>query len=270
MEVKVLDHGYVKLIESWGSDRSVVNSARVSIEGGARDSSNAKQDKHLINYLAREMHTSPFEHCGATFYVKAPFFVLRQWHRHRTQSYNEVSGRYSSDIYQDCYMPSIDRLMTEQTKDSRQGSGRIENSEDAQQAHRYLQILNDNAMATYKSCIGLNATKELSRLALPMSTYSEMYATTNFLNWARFISLRNDNHAQYEIRVYADAVYNMLKEIFPNAIDAFFPSEKVSLRNNKDNNEVDLFVAPLRNKASLTREEAFELGNRLIELSKEG
>jgi thymidylate synthase (FAD) len=226
--IQILDHGLIKLVDNpWGSDKLVCDSARVSVEGGVRTGEPSEiRDKKLIKFLAKSGHTSPFEHCGASFYIKLPFFVARQWHRHRTQSYNEVSGRYSSEVYSDFYLPTIDRLMTEQSQDDRQGIGKIEDSDLAQQCQNLMKISNTNALAYYKSLVSSGVSKELARTVLPVSTYTEMYASANLWNWIKFIKLRSQQDAQYEIRVYSNAIKDVLFEHFPVSMDAWFPKEK--------------------------------------------
>lgn len=224
MTHKILDKGSLKLVESWGSDERVCDSARVSIEAGMRRGKPAteKDNIKIINYMANNGHTSPFEHCGATFYVKAPIFVYRQWHRHRTQSYNEVSGRYSSEIFTDFYLPTIERLMTEQI-DNRQGEGKIVDKKDAMIAANIILESSALALDRYNDLLKYGTSKELARLVLPVNVYSQMYVSSNLWNWVRFLKLRTDEHAQYEIRQYAMAIYKELKELFPKSIKAFFP-----------------------------------------------
>ncbi len=223
--INVLDHGLVKLIQYYGSDDMVCAAARVSVDGGVREGKPSKErDKLLINFLAQKLHTSPFEHCGATIYVKAPIFVLRQWHRHRTHSYNELSGRYST-TFKDYYVPTIERLMTEQTKDSRQGSGKVETEEQAREAIEKIRRHSENALGEYRLLLELGVTREIARIVLPLNTYSEMYDTCNLWNWTRFLKLRLAQDAQYEIRQYAKAILKILSGIFPLSMAAWAKNE---------------------------------------------
>lgn len=219
---KILDHGQLVLIDSMGSDKSVVNAARISIEAGKRERTPSESaDAKLIKYLAKHEHTSPFEHCVATFYVKAPIFVVRQWHRHRTQSYNEVSGRYSTTFFNEFYLPSVQRLMTEGTQDSRQGSGAISDTFVAVEAYNQMKAANEAAFRSYESLLQAGVSKELARTVLPVSTYTEFYTTANLLNWCKFVRSRRDNLAQLEIREYAQAIGEALYLLYPRSIEAW-------------------------------------------------
>ena len=222
-KIKILDHGYLALVDYMGSDETIVNAARVSIEGGVRHGKKTtSRDTKLIEKMAKSGHTSPFEHCSITFACKAPIFVFRQWHRHRTQSFNEVSGRYSSNIFKDYYVPTIERLMTEQS-DDRQGEGKIDNKNYAMMVAEHIKTNSEECLSIYKALIEGGTSKELARLVMPVNIYSEMYASANLLNWSRFLNLRLEEHAQYEIRVYAMAIYKQLEKLFPESIKAFFP-----------------------------------------------
>ena len=219
--IPVLDHGLVKLVQHYGSDDMVCRAARVSIDGGVREGEpSKKRDRVLIDYLARELHTTPFEHCGATIYVKAPIFVLRQWHRHRTHSFNELSGRYST-IYERYYVPSTARMLTEQCKDSRQGQGKVEGPEAAGRARQMIIEHSEAALARYREMLEMGVSRELARTVLPLNVYSEMYDSCNLWNWTRFLKLRLAGDAQYEIRAYARAVYQVLWPLFPASLGAF-------------------------------------------------
>ena len=223
--IPVLDHGAVKLIQHYGTDEMVCRAARVSIDGGVREGEpSAKRDRILIEYLAEYLHTTPFEHCGATIYVRAPIFVLRQWHRHRTHSYNELSGRYST-IYDRFYAPTVERLLTEQSQDSRQGKGRVESKEAAEQAREEVCHHCEGALARYRRLLEMGVSRELARTVLPLSIYSEMYDTCNLWNWTRFLRLRLAPDAQYEIRTYAEAIRRILEAIFPLSMAAFGKKE---------------------------------------------
>ncbi len=223
--VSVLDHGALKLIQYYGDDSMICRAARVSVDGGVREGKPSKErDRVLIRYLAEQHHTSPFEHCGATFYVKAPIFVFRQWHRHRTQSYNELSGRYST-TFREFYLPSVERLITEQSRDSRQGQGRVEGPEEARRAREKIRAHCEKALEEYRSLLEMGVSRELARTVLPLNVYSEMYATANLWNWTRFLKLRLAPDAQYEIRAYAKAILAALKEIFPTGMGAFAEME---------------------------------------------
>jgi len=219
--LSVLDHGIVKLIQHYGDDAMVCRAARVSVDGGVREGeSSEKRDRALVKFLAEHLHTTPFEHSGATFYIKAPLFVFRQWHRHRTHSYNELSGRYSTTFNQ-FYLPPVERLLAEESQDNRQGEGRVETPAQAEEAREVIQGHCEEALARYHRLLELGVSRELARSVLPVNTYSEMYDTANLWNWTRFLKLRLAPDAQKEIRLYAGAIYRELLRVFPNSMLAF-------------------------------------------------
>ena len=217
----VLDHGVVKLIQHYGDDAMVCRAARVSVDGGVREGeASVERDRALVRFLAEHLHTTPFEHSGATFYIKAPLFVFRQWHRHRTHSYNELSGRYST-TFNEFYIPPAERLLAEESQDNRQGEGRVEGPEQAEEARAVIQGHCEAALARYHQLLELGVSRELARTVLPVNTYSEMYDTANLWNWTRFLKLRLAPDAQKEIRLYARAIYTELLRVFPTSMMAF-------------------------------------------------
>lgn len=222
-KIDVLDHGFVRLVDSMGSDVSVVRAARVSYDAAWRAGENEGSDAKLINYLWKNKHSTPFESVTFTFEVKAPIFVLRQWHRHRTMTYNEVSARYT-ELPSEFYIPSID-LIGAQSKTNKQQ--RVIESEDEDtlklrimDLEDYTKICNDS-YAAYQKLIATGWPRELARAVLPVSTYSHMFVTVNLLNLLKFITLRDHSHAQYEIRVYAQALRELIEPIVPEVIKAF-------------------------------------------------
>lgn len=215
----VLDHGYVRLVDAMGGDLSIVRAARVSFDADWRAGVDAGSDHKLINYLWRNKHTSPFEAVTLTFEVKAPIFVFRQWHRHRTWSYNEVSARYA-ELPEEFYVPAVDKIGV-QSKDNKQARDMAEISEDAAQAIRAVRAHNSEAFKLYKGLIDLGWPRELARSVLPVATYSRMFATVNLLNLFKFLALRDHEHAQYEIRVYAEAMRELARNVAPTAVAAF-------------------------------------------------
>lgn len=210
---EVLDHGYVRLVESMGDDMSIVRAARVSYNAEPR---NDGSDEKLIRYLAKHDHTSPFEHVQLTFEVQAPIFVFRQWHRHRTWSYNEQSARYTElpDLW---YVPDprIVGKQSDHNKQMRELTG--ENNEDVS---RVIDESCKLAHETYKGLVIMGAPRELARGVLPVNTYSRMFASVDLLNLFRFLKLRLHEHAQYEIRVYAEAMRELAYGVCPIAVDA--------------------------------------------------
>lgn len=214
----VLDHGHVALVESMGSDLSVVRNARVSYDAEWRAGEDEGKDEKLLNYLVKNGHTSPFESVQFTFDVKAPIFVFRQWHRHRTWSYNEVSARYS-ELPAEFYVPEPEQI-TMQSKDNKQMRT------DVQHPHAEVfakAMINQNAGAflIYQSLIDNGCPRELARSVLPVATYSHMFATVDLHNLMHFLRLRLHSHAQYEIRVYAEAMLHLAHRVCPISVEAF-------------------------------------------------
>lgn len=258
-DIPVLDHGYVKLINGWGSDEGIVEAARMSTNKGFRgwgpivhckkcglgesianpgqlhEYMNVEQaacehevetkpgDEKLLRYLYENKHSTPFEMAGLTIEVKAPIFVFRQWHRHRTQSYNEMSARYTP-LPNENYHPSIDRLMMNSDKNKQAGKAagaHVLKTIEALKFQSDLAYAYDNAEETYQSALMNGIPKELARLMLPVGRYSRMRASANLRNWLGFLTLRMDPHAQYEIRVYADAIGVYIKQLFPKTWELF-------------------------------------------------
>jgi thymidylate synthase (FAD) len=218
--IDVLDHGFVRLVESMGNDLSIVRAARVSYDADWRAGEDEGSDKRLINYLWRNGHTSPFEAVTLTFEVKAPIFVLRQWHRHRTWSYNELSARYR-ELPEEFYIPHPEDVGVQST-DNKQGRELVGNAD----ALRCVEI-NEmreaclHSFRVYRALIEAKWPRELARSVLPVNTYSHMFATVNLLNLFRFLTLRCDTHAQYEIRVYAQAMRELARKVAPVALSAW-------------------------------------------------
>ena len=226
--IPVLDHGFVRVVDYMGDDSSIVQSARVSYGKGTKKVST---DSGLIKYLMRHRHSTPFEMCEIKYHVKLPIFIARQWIRHRTANVNEYSARYSI-LDKEFYMPSKDNLAA-QSASNRQGRGDLINGK---QAEDILNILKEDAERTYdnyelmlnerfdgttidKNNKGL--ARELARMNLTLNTYTQWYWKTDLLNLLNFLSLRADNHAQYEIRAYADVMIESLKKWVPVTFDAF-------------------------------------------------
>lgn len=214
-KIDVLDHGYVRLVDSMGDDLSVVRAARVSYDAAWRAGENQGNDAKLINYLWRNHHTTPFEAVTFTFEIKAPIFVFRQWHRHRTWSYNELSARYR-ELPEEFYIPKPEHVGV-QSKDNKQGRELARNSV----APDVIRSACEAAFHAYRMLLVDGVPREVARSVLPVATYSCMFATVDLLNLLKFLTLRCDSHAQYEIRVYADAMRDLVRPIAPVAIDAW-------------------------------------------------
>ena len=226
--IPILDHGFIRVIDYMGNDTSIVQSARVSYGKGTKQVST---DSGLIKYLMRHWHSTPFEMCEIKYHVKLPIFIARQWIRHRTANVNEYSARYSI-LDKEFYLPKKEHLAA-QSKNNRQGRGEILEGE---QANKVLSLLKDDAERTYDnyetmlnerydgSVVDENEpglARELARMNLTLNTYTQWYWKTDLLNLMNFLRLRADSHAQYEIRAYADAMLDTLKNWVPITYDAF-------------------------------------------------
>jgi thymidylate synthase (FAD) len=218
--IEVLDHGLVRLVDHMGSDLSIVRAARVSYDAAWRAGENEKSDNRLINYLWRNKHTTPFEAVTFTFEVRAPIFVFRQWHRHRTQSYNELSARYR-ELDEVFYVPKAEKIGV-QSKDNKQM--RDTNVETPWSRHEEVDWYTDHcqkAFKLYRELLASGWPRELARGCLPLSTYSHMFTTLNLRNLFHWLELRLHTHAQPEIRVYADAILKLIEPVVPVATKAF-------------------------------------------------
>ena len=215
-EIKCLDKGFVKLIDFMGSDKSIASAARVSY--GNKGDRDDKNNERLIRYLMRNKHTSPFEMAEIILHVKAPIFVARQWVRHRTASMNEISGRYTR-ITNDYYMPIIDELTT-QAKGNKQGRSN-DVVDDAELVNEQIEQSLMNCFQQYDLLVSRGLAKELARIVLPLSTYTEFIWKIDLHNLFHFLKLRMDKHAQKEMREYAAAIYGIVKKLFPMSTKAF-------------------------------------------------
>ena len=217
---KVLDHGFVRVIDYMGNDTSIVQAARVSYGEGTKKS---RDDKSLIFYLMRHWHSTPFEMCEIKLHVKLPVFVARQWIRHRTANVNEYSARYSI-LDNEFYIPKSENLAS-QSSSNNQGRGDVLEGEEA---NKVIQILKSDSLRSYKSYEKMlskenkkGLARELARMNLPTNIYTQWYWKTDLHNLFNFIRLRNDLHAQYEIRVYAEKIAELVKNWVPFAFEAF-------------------------------------------------
>ena len=216
-QINVLNHGSVRLVESMGSDLSIVRSARVSYDAEWRAGADDGKDAKLIDYLVKNHHTSPLECVQFTFEVKAPIFVFRQWHRHRTWSFNEVSARYS-ELPEEFYIPELSQITTQSTSNKQMRT----DVEHPQAAHVQEAISAACAVSfdTYHALLKAGVPRELARCVLPANTYSRMFATVDLHNLAHFLKLRLHEHAQYEIRMYAQAMLDLVEPVVPVAVAA--------------------------------------------------
>ena len=226
--LSALDHGFVRVIDYMGDDTAIVQSARVSYGKGTKKITN---DKGLIKYLMRHWHSTPFEMCEIKLHVKLPIFIARQWIRHRTANVNEYSARYSI-LDKEFYIPSVENLAS-QSQVNKQG--RAENlspeeaekvinilKNDAEQTYRnYEVMLNENSNGEILDEGSMGVARELARMNLTLNTYTQWYWKIDLNNLLHFLALRADAHAQYEIRVYADIILDIVKKWVPITYEAF-------------------------------------------------
>ncbi len=216
----VLDHGLIRVIDYMGDDAAICQAARVSYGRGTKSVSN---DEGLIRYLMRHWHSTPFEMCEVKFHVKLPVFVARQWIRHRTANVNEYSARYSI-LDREFYIPAPDALAAQSTVNNQ---GRGETLQGAE-AERVLDMLKSDAARAYDHYEAMlsqdgqqGLARELARMNLPANIYTQWYWKTDLHNLFHFLRLRADAHAQYEIRVYAEAIARVVADWVPAAYAAF-------------------------------------------------
>lgn len=215
---KVLDHGLLRLVDYMGGDLSIARNARVSYDAEWRAGEDSGSDAKLIGYLMKHGHNTPFEAVTVTFEVKAPIFVFRQWHRHRTQSYNELSARYK-ELPEEFYIPEASQITMQSTDNKQMRTDEVHPQADFWLGHMKAQ--NTRAFEIYKAMLVDGVPRELARSILPLGTYSHMFATANLGNWFKFLAERLHPHAQYEIRVYAEAILAELEKIAPVAVACF-------------------------------------------------
>lgn len=218
-KIDLLNHGFVRLVESMGNDLSVVRAARVSYDAAWRAGEDQGSDTRLINYLWKHQHSSPFEAVTFTFEVKAPIFVLRQWMRHRTQSFSELSARYRP-LPEEFYVPRPEMIGV-QSKSNKQARDLAAPIAQSEESARIIETACRLAFEHYRTLLERGVPRELARSVLPVATYSHMLCTVNLLNLLRFISLRGSDDAQYEIRVYALAMRDLVRDLVPACIAAW-------------------------------------------------
>jgi len=223
-EIKVLDKGFVRLDGSMADDLSVVNSARVSF---ARHSSEMDASgKGLIKFLMSNRHGTPFEHNSFRFHVKAPIFVFREWQRHRIGSFNEWSARYSK-LEPEFYLPVEENIRTQVGKPGAYTFEPMEGNE-AHLAKVKLEETYWKAWKAYQILLDHDVAKEQARLVLPVSIYSQMYWTVNARSLMNFLSLRNSEHAMWEIREYAKVVEDIFSQVMPVTHEAFVENDRTA------------------------------------------
>lgn len=231
MKIDMLDHGYVEFVEAWGHgkdgdqpfenqddfERGIIEAARQSTQGSFRG---WDQDAKLLKYLYEHNHQTPFEFAGMVIEVQAPIFVFREWQRHRTQSFNEMSARYSPlpDLY---YLPTLERVMMQQAGNKQAEGSKQITEDDAKEFRLSLDISYWEFETRYRHALSIGIPKELARLGMPVGHYSRMRASANLRNWLSFLTLRMDPAAQWEIRQFANAVAQIIEANFPRTWELF-------------------------------------------------
>ena len=251
--IPILDHGFIRVIDYMGDDSSIVQAARVSYGKGTK---RLNQDKNLINYLLSHKHSTPFEMNEIKFHVKLPIFVARQWIRHRTANVNEYSARYSI-LDEEFYIPKIDDVKPQSQQNNQGRSGEI----DKNLGKHYLSLMRENAkinFSSYHHLLNLDEdgeildekrsgiARELARMVLPLNSYTQWYWKIDLHNLMHFLALRFDPHAQYEIRVYADVMIEILKKWVPLTYEAFVKNRLSSLTLSAD--AIEYIKQKLNNK----------------------
>lgn len=227
MKVPILDHGYVEFVKKWGSDERIIEAARMSTDKGFVSwepyEGAPRGDLGLLKYLYSNKHHTPFEMAGMTIVVQAPIAVFREWHRHRTQSYNEMSVRYTPlpDVN---YIPTAERCLAVQGTNKQAGAIAGADSITHESALEWLEELESVyriAEQCYQSGLRRGIPKEVARLPVPVGRYSRMMASTDLRNWLAFLTLRMDEKAQWEIRQFANEVGCLIESSFPKAYELF-------------------------------------------------
>lgn len=234
LKIDVLDSGFVRLVSymqpaaeagpDWSGDLEVVRNARVSYDADWRDAAHGRDGK-LLEYLYKNRHTSPFEAMVFTFEVKAPLFVVRQWQRHRTWSYNEISGRYCA-LDEGYYVPAIEQVTT-QSDSNKQMRTNVLHPE-AEAIAQAIDLHNRASDTLYRELLANGCPRELARGVLPVTTYTRMFATVDLHNLLHFIALRTHEHAQYEIREYAHALVRLIQPVVPKIMHAVLGDQHVA------------------------------------------
>lgn len=216
VEHKILDKGFIRVIDIMGDDAAIAEAARVSYGKGTKTK---RQDAGLIRYLLRNWHTSPFEMCEIKFHIKCPIFVMRQWIRHRTANVNEYSARYS-EVKDDFYIPDLERIQGQSTTNKQGSDGELP-LEIRQQFRQQLIEQCQSQYNIYKQALENGVARQTARIILPLNTYTEFYWKIDLHNLLHFIRLRADHHAQWEIRQYANAMLEIVKNWVPAVYEAF-------------------------------------------------
>lgn len=264
-EFKVLDSGFIRVVDYMGNDNSVVDAARVSY---GRGNKSVKDDTSLIRYLMKHKHTTPFEMCEIKLHVRLPIFVARQWMRHRTASINEYSARYSI-LDNQYYIPNEENVLPQSTT-NKQGRDGVLSQDEKKQAIDLIKESSEKAFENYSAMLNLEEnpdkngiSREIARIALPVNVYTQFYWKIDLHNFMHFIKLRIDKHAQFEIRQYAEILLDILKTWLPICYGAFVDYNLSSYNMSK--NAIMLIADMLSNRKkslqeySLSKRELLEL-----------
>ncbi|NQW30665.1 MAG: FAD-dependent thymidylate synthase [Ignavibacteria bacterium] len=252
-EFKCLDKGFVRLVDVMGDDHAIVQAARVSYGSGTKK---VHEDRGLIRYLLRHLHTTPFEMVEFKFHVKLPIFVARQWIRHRTANVNEYSGRYS-EMKDEFYVPDISQIRVQSTSNKQ---GRAEQAfppDEAVAIGKMMENSQSASYAEYQQLLEKDLAREIARINLPVSNYTEWYWKIDLHNLFHFLKLRIDPHAQYEIQVYAHAMGEIARAVVPHAYEAF---EDYILHSTKFSRLELKALSSMLHKVELTEEYLSQFG----------
>jgi len=217
--IPVLDKGFVRLVDFMGNDDAIVQAARVSYGDGTKT---VLEDKKLIHYLMRHDHSSPFEMVELKFHIKLPIFIARQWIRHRTANVNEYSGRYSI-MKNEAYLPDKSRMVKQSKTNKQASSKKLIGTPNLVRDSIYMEQY--DAFSKYEWYLEEDLSREMARINLPLSTYTEWYWKIDLHNLFHFLRLRLHKHAQLEIRLYAEAMYGIIKQIVPIACEAWYENK---------------------------------------------
>lgn len=244
--IPVLDHGFIRVVDYMGDDSAIVQAARVSYGTGTKQ---VNQDKGLINYLMKHYHNTPFEMCEIKLHVKLPIFVARQWIRHRTASVNEYSARYSI-LAKEFYLPDSN-IIASQSQNNKQGRSddpvssetvekvlNILKTDSTQCYQHYTELMNEDENGNTINSSETGIARELARINLTLNYYTEWYWKIDLHNLLNFLMLRTDQHAQYEIRVYADIILDIVKKWVPYTYNAFLEYRKNGVHLSRTQLEV--------------------------------
>ena len=263
----ILDRGYIRLVDMMGDDSSVVQAARCSTGKGTTD---PKRDEELLRYLMRNEHTSPFEMVEMKWHAKMPIFVARQWIRHRTANVNEFSGRYS-EFEKEYYVPSEETFKL-QSQLNKQGGNRLVEESIYKKSSDEIIDISENAWITYQDMIEEGVSREQARIVLPVNYYTNWYWKNDLKNTLHFLKLRKDKHSQWEIREYADAMADIIKEKLPMSYKAFedyaLNGEKLSnlemkiISNQLGENQLNKMIEQ-NNYEGMSKTESYEFKEKL-------